>query len=117
MSRCGASSRAFARPASSQPRARPRWVGSLAKPTVRAGDAERDARIDALDRVLDRRQHAVGELDVAGEKLLGIGAGNLAIVLVHEVSERDLAAIDRSLESGRDLPGGLDGGLDQRRVG
>jgi hypothetical protein len=38
-------------------------------------DAKYDSRIGLLDRILDRRQDRVGECDVIGEVLFGIGAG------------------------------------------
>ena len=51
------------------------------------GDAEHDSRIGFLQRVLDRRQDAVGELDIIGQVLLGIGAGNFPVILVHQLIE------------------------------
>src|SRR5579883_748299 len=81
------------------------------------GDAIDDARIGFLHRVLDRGQHAVGEFDIVGQVLLGIGAGNLAVILVHQLRQRDLAASDGLLERLGDAPRGLDREADQRRVG
>ena len=79
-------------------------------------DAEHDARIDLLDRILDGGEDAVGELDIVGEVLPGVGARDFAVVLVHQLVEADVAAHDRALERRRNLFGGIDHDADQRRV-
>src|SRR4029078_7495785 len=88
------------------------WKISASRPC----DAEHDARIDRLNRVLYRRQHPVRECDVVSEVLFGIGAGNFAVVLIHQLIEPDLAALDADFERLGNAPGGVDDDLDQRCV-
>ena len=47
---------------------------------------------------LNRRQDPIGEIDIVGDVLLGVRAGDFAILLVHKLRQADLAALDRAFE-------------------
>ena len=84
---------------------------------LRPGDAKHDARIGLLDRILDRRQDPIGEFDIVGEVLAGVGARNFSVVLVHQLIDGDLSARDGRFEGIRNPSCGVDDDADKRGVG
>src|SRR5258708_38071210 len=85
--------------------------------TLGPRNTKHDPGGDCLNRILNGWQDSVGKRDVIGEELLGIGTGNLAIVLIEQLNESDLAAFDGRLKGGRYLPCRIEDDADQRCIG
>ncbi len=83
---------------------------------ARPGDAEHDARIGLLQRVLDGWQQTIGEVHVVGEVLRRIGARDRSIALIEELRLRDLAAGNRRFKLVADALRRGDHGADEWRV-